>query len=250
MAFEYPENFARFYDLIYHSIRDGVDNAYYLKKIREVRGSVLEIGAGTGRLFLQALRAGADIFAIDVSASMLDILIKKARPGERDRISKQSATDFRYDKSFDLIIAPFRVFSHLVTIQEQRNALNNAWQHLVPGGTLIFDLYVPDPGLLSKGLDKVVDFEKQDENGNIVRRIVSSNSDMVNQLSHTRFRIEWTENGVPHAFDWDFDMRFYFRFEIEHLLELSKFGHAIIYGDFEENPLSAISREFIVHCKK
>ena len=29
MTCEYPENFARFYDLIYHRQRDGVDNIFF-----------------------------------------------------------------------------------------------------------------------------------------------------------------------------------------------------------------------------
>ena len=49
---EYPESFARFYDLIYHRVRDGVDNEFFLNEIRQARGKVLEVGVGTGRFFI------------------------------------------------------------------------------------------------------------------------------------------------------------------------------------------------------
>ena len=33
----YPEYFARFYDVIYHQVRDGVDNKFYLEKIKNTK---------------------------------------------------------------------------------------------------------------------------------------------------------------------------------------------------------------------
>ena len=65
----YPEPFARFYDVIYSHLRT-VDRDFFLWAIRETRGPVLEIGVGTGRLFLDAINAGADIYGIDISLTM------------------------------------------------------------------------------------------------------------------------------------------------------------------------------------
>lgn len=48
MTQEYPENFARFYDLIYLNLRDGVDNGFFLNEINNSKGKVLETGTGTG----------------------------------------------------------------------------------------------------------------------------------------------------------------------------------------------------------
>ena len=50
MSVLYPDFFARFYDVIYRKVRDGVDNRFYLDRIRECKGRILEIGSGTGRL--------------------------------------------------------------------------------------------------------------------------------------------------------------------------------------------------------
>jgi len=47
MAYEYPDYFARFYDLIYHKLRDGVDNQYFLDQIKQTNGKILEVGVGT-----------------------------------------------------------------------------------------------------------------------------------------------------------------------------------------------------------
>ena len=58
---EYPDYFARFYDLIYHKLRDGVDNQYFLDQIKQTNGKILEVGVGTGRFFFGALSRGAAI---------------------------------------------------------------------------------------------------------------------------------------------------------------------------------------------
>jgi len=60
-AFQYPDVFARFYDVIYDQIRSETDHDYFLKKILAAKGPVLEVGVGTGRFFIEALSKGADI---------------------------------------------------------------------------------------------------------------------------------------------------------------------------------------------
>ena len=250
MPFEYPENFARFYDVIYHSVRDGVDNDYYHQKLMEASGPALEIGAGTGRLFKRALEDGADIYAIDVSPSMLKVLKSKIREEYHFRVSLQNATNFRLDKKFSVVVAPFRVFSHILTPGDQINALNNIYEHLSPGGTFIFDLYVPDLKLLVEGFSDFIDFEKEIPGGEKVRRMVSTQNDLINQITHIRFRMQWTEKGEWKSEDWDFDFRFYFRYEIEHLAARSKFGSCKIFGNFLGGELKRNSKEFVIHCTR
>ena len=62
----------RFYDLIYCHQRNGIDNEFFLKEINQTDGKILEIGVGTGRLFTDALKRGADILDIDISQSIQD----------------------------------------------------------------------------------------------------------------------------------------------------------------------------------
>jgi len=114
---EYPPFFARFYDLIYHQVRDDVDTAFYLNRIISSGGRVMEVGTGTGRLFIKALEEGADIYGIDLSPAMLDILKAKLSSENKGRVSYGNITDFITDEKFDLIVAPFRVMMHLVTIE-------------------------------------------------------------------------------------------------------------------------------------
>ena len=246
----YPETFARFYDLIYHRMRDHVDIDFFLDEIDRTRGRILEVGSGTGRLFTNALSHGADIFGIDISESMLNVLKSKIKPDDYYRVSNQNILDFSFDFKFDLIIAPFRVIMHVDKKEEQLRALNNVYNHLNNNGKFIFDTFIPDLGQLINGLKDVVDFEGEYEPGRKVRRIVSTKPDLINQIINVNFRMEWDENGTLRAEEWKIPMRYFFRYELEHLVERSDFGKYEIIGDYQGNELNNNSKEFIVICTK
>jgi len=250
MAELYPDYFARFYDLIYHQMRDDADSEFYLDQIRQVKDKILEVGVGTGRLFVNALNSNADIYGIDISPSMLDILRVKLSPENQKRISLQNIIDFRLDNKFDLIIAPFRVFMHLTEKDDQLKSLNNIYQHLNPGGKFIFDLFVPDLKPLINGLNNVVDFEGEYEPGKRVKRIVSTKPDLINQIINITFRLEWNDNESDYTQVWETPLRFFFRYELEHLIERSQFETFKISGDFMGNKLNPDSKEFILTCQK
>ncbi|HCC71315.1 MAG TPA: hypothetical protein DEQ09_09230 [Bacteroidales bacterium] len=250
MEHKYPKNFARFYDTIYHRMRDGVDSEFFQKLIKNTKGRVLEIGVGTGRLFMNALEYKADIYGIDISPAMLDILLKKLPADQHYRISEQSITNFSFDFKFDLIVAPFRVIMHLIEKEDQVRALNNVYKHLASGGRFVFDAFVPDPGILKYGIDKQTDFDDEYEPGKKLRRIVTSIPDLVNQVLNVLFRLEWDDDEGPHSEEWETPLRFFFRYELEYLIERSDFHEYDITGDYTGKLLDKDSKEFIVICKK
>ncbi len=246
----YPSCFARFYDLIYTKIRSDTDTGYFLRKIREARGKVLEVGVGTGRFFLEALKEGADIYGIDISPAMLEILKARIDKKNHYRVSQQDIRDFETGLRFGLILAPFRVFMHLIDAADQLTALNHVHDQLTKGGTFIFDLYIPDPGLLASGMNEVMDFEGEFEPGNIIHRYVTSHSDLINQVNHLSMRFDWNEGERKFSETWNSELRFFFRFELEYLIRQSKFTSYSIFGDYDETPLSAESKDFMVICRK
>jgi SAM-dependent methyltransferase len=246
----YPDNFARFYDIIYHKLRDGVDNEFFANKIKQADGKVLEIGSGTGRFFIDALKGGADIYGIDISKSMIDVLRSKLEPDQHFRISIQSIVDFNFDFQFDLVIAPFRVIMHVIDKADQIAALDNIYNHLKPGGRFIFDTFIPDLKQLIDGLDNITDFEGEYEPGKLLRRRVSTKPDLINQLINVEFDLEWDENDRETREKWSLPLRYFFRYELEHLIERSSFVSYDILGDYNGGKLSNDSKEFIVICDK
>jgi SAM-dependent methyltransferase len=245
----YPEFIARFYDVIYAHLRT-VDRDFFLKEILGTKGPVLEVGVGTGRFFLDALSRGADIYGIDVSATMLEQLKKKLDPAHHHRVFHQDARTLKLDKKFDLVVAPFRVFSHLITIDDQLQALNSISDHLNPEGRFIFDLYVPDLNILQNGINGETDFDGEYEPGKRLKRVISSEPDLVSQVNKVTMTLTWDEADGKKTSSWQLLMRFFFRHELEHLVARSKLKLEHIYGDYEGHDLTRDSKDFIVVCRR
>jgi SAM-dependent methyltransferase len=250
MSSEYPDVFARFYDLIYQHLRDGVDNEFFFEQIRQSGGKILEAGVGTGRFFMDALGMGTDIYGLDISEPMINVLIEKLDTEHAHRISIQSILDFEFDFQFDLVIAPFRVMMHLTEKEEQLEAINNVYRHLKPGGKFIFDAFMPDLKQLITGLENHTDFEAEYEPGRKLTRTVSTRPELINQLINVTFEFEWEEEEGMKTERWDTSLRFFFRYELEHLIERSMFDEYEILGDYKGNKLAEGSKEFIVICQK
>ena len=248
-GFSYPDYFARFYDVIYAQLRT-IGRDYFLRKIHETNGPVLEIGVGTGRLFVDALDAEADIYGVDISPAMLDQLKAKLDPKHHHRVCLQDARSLRLDKTFDLILAPGRVFSHLLEIDDQLHALDSVYDHLNPGGRFIFDVFVPNLEILLHGIDKQLYFDGEYSPGKRVKHVVSSRSDLVNQISHITMTLTWDEDGAVKSGTWQTPMRFFFRYELEHLVRRSKLKLINIFGDYEEHELGPQSTDFVVVCER
>jgi SAM-dependent methyltransferase len=249
MSEPYPDYVARFYDTVYAEVRDGVDNEFYLREVTAAPGPVLEVGVGTGRLFGEARRRGADVYGIDVSPAMIARCREKLPPADRERVWVEDAITLRTDRRFALVVAPFRVLSHIHAPGDQRRLLDALHDVLEPGGRLVFDVYVPNLKLLLEGLPETSDFDGEHSPGRRLRRLVSSTpADLVRQTNHVRMSFEWEEDDGEHRGVWEFDMRFYFRFELEHLVARSKLRLEAIHGDFAGGPLAPDSREYVVVC--
>lgn len=246
----YPGFFARFYDTLYSHLLNSEEYEYYLSQILQTEGSVLEIGVGTGRIFRNAIRSKPDIYGIDVSPSMLDVLRSHLRDQDRVKISEQDAVNFSFPHQFKLIIAPFRMFMHLEKKEEQLQALHNIRNHLTDEGRFIFDVFVPDMYMLLNPLIDVPDFDGEYEKGRMLQRYVSTRPDLIRQLIHVTFRLKWDESGRFEEASWQVPMRFFFRYELEHLIERTGFSHYEILGDYSRHPLQSDSKEFIPVCYK
>ncbi len=68
------DSVAEIYDLY---VRADYDVPFFVSEIQRVNGPVLELMAGTGRLSLPLIAAGAELACVDGSQGMLDVLSKK-----------------------------------------------------------------------------------------------------------------------------------------------------------------------------
>jgi SAM-dependent methyltransferase len=240
----------RFYDVVYDKMlnKDGIN--FYLREISNTKGPVLEAGVGSGRIFVPALNNGADIYGIDQSELMLKNLRAKINEKDHHRVSVNDMRDFSLSKKFDLVISPFRVFQHLLTIEDQLGALNCIYEHLNDGGRLIFDAFNPDLNRITKDAVDVLEFEGEYEPEKKLKRFSSVKPDGINQILNVTFKFIWDDNGKEREEEFFTPLRYYFRFELENLIGRTKFKLENIYGDFKRSEFSKNPKEFIVVCSK
>ncbi len=123
----------------------------YLELSRELApgGTILELGAGSGRMTIPLARAGHEVVAVDRMASMLEKLRDRLEDEprevrERITIKRGDLSKLRLRRRFDLVVAPFNVFMHLYTRPDVERALATCRAHLRPSGKLVFDVSMPD----------------------------------------------------------------------------------------------------------
>lgn len=247
----YNESVARFYDPVNDNLEFlKPELQFYLDEIKNTKGKVLEAGVGTGRIFVPALNAGADMYGVDHSEQMLNILKIKIPSNLHYRIWQEDLRRFDSGRSFSLVIMPFRVFQHMLSVEDQLSTLERIYNVLEDGGRLIFDVFLPDLKRLIDPVENLPDFEGEYEPGKKFKRYLSVKPDYINQIQNVTFKFVWDENGNEESSDFDFPMRYYFRFELENLIARSKFKLEKIYGDFTRGELSNNSKEFVVVCSK
>ena len=245
---------AEFYDatLVY---QERKDIEFYVAEARASGGPVLELGCGTGRVLVPTARAGIEITGLDASANMLARCRAKveAEPeAVRGRVTlvRGVLSEFDLGRQFALITIPFRPIQHLLTVEEQLGCLRASRRHLASRGRLIFDVFHVEP---SSVYDRKWTEEREDApasqlaDGRIVRRTVRIAAfHREAQINEVEFCWYVTHpNGRREQIHWRVGLRYYYRFELEHLLALAGLRVAALYGDVERSPYGEQSPDMI-----
>ncbi len=98
-------------------------------------GTVLDVGAGSGRVALDLAARGAEVVALDAEAALLEALARRAGDLPVHTVCAD-ARDFALGREFGLIIVPMQTLQLLGGPEGRAAFLHCAREHLVPGGTL------------------------------------------------------------------------------------------------------------------
>ena len=127
---------ARSEDVIWHDVECGAYEADLplWSRLAAGRGSILELGCGTGRVALHLARRGHRVTAIDRSDELIDELRRRAASASLDlRAVTADASDLDLGGRFDLILAPMQLIQ-LLADAERRRCLESISTHLEAGG--------------------------------------------------------------------------------------------------------------------
>lgn len=239
---------ARYYDAAYRGAPQiSKDIAFYATLATQGGGPVLELGCGTGRVLLTIATHGLACWGVDQSPAMLEQCRRK--PGGA-ALSLTCSPMERFDfgsQRFAFIFSAFRAFQHLDTVEQQLACLARVRRHLAPGGTFAFDVFNPSPTRMAVESEPEVMDTEFELDGRVVRRYASVQRDTLRQLAWVTFRYDDPQS--PLGADSTvvrFSMRWFWRYELEHLMHRAGFSDVTIYGDFDRSPVGHTSPALIV----
>jgi SAM-dependent methyltransferase len=236
--------------------KDRKDAAFYVDLCRAAKGEVLELGCGTGRVLIPATAAGCRITGLDGSGFMLERCRTKLRaltPEVQNRVTLVEAdmTSFSLGRAFALATVPFRPLQHLVSVEEQLSFLACVHRHLIPGGKLALDVFHPDLKRLSTPASHEENEDTAEHtlpDGRRLRRTfrvtAQRRAEQTNDIELIYYVTD--PDGGTTRLVQAFPMRYYFRFELEHLLARSGFRVQELFGNFDRSPFIDSSPEMIV----
>jgi SAM-dependent methyltransferase len=234
------------YDVQHDTIPGGDDVSFFRDLANRAGGPVLELGCGTGRVAIPLAEAGFDVVGLDRSAPMLAVAAERRRALSADvrrrlRFVEGDMTDFRLGRRFGLIFAAFRVFMFLADVEAQRSALAAIRRHLRPGGLLSIDIFDPRLDMLTpepRPQTERREFRHPMAGNTVTASVVSRVNDPVVQrfTALWRFAEEGPDGSLIREEFEELTMRWTYRYEMRHLLELSGFEIVSEFSDFAGSP--------------
>ena len=243
------------------------DVAFYAREAAAVDAPVLEVGCGTGRVSLAIAAAGVDVTGLDRDPSLLALAAAKAaassptgRPA--GSVAAQLAlvcADMRayaFRRAFAAVMMPFRVFQSMLTVPHQLAALAAARAALAPGGRLVLDLFDPRIDLLAEAAEgpaPLADTGRsfEDAHGRWRER-VAARYDLESQIVDLTYVYEREAEGDPpsgRSFE-RLRVRYFTRWEFEHLLARAGYEVEALYGGWEGGPPTPEGEDMIWIARK
>jgi len=143
-SFSYGE-FAYVYDELMKDVPYDQWVEYAARKLQEnglSAPSILDIGCGTGEVSVRLAKAGYDVTGVDLSDDMLTVAQDKAQ-GEGVQLSlfQQDMSQLELPSSFDCAVIFCDSLNYLETEDQVKGTFKSVYDHLEPGGLLLFDVH-------------------------------------------------------------------------------------------------------------
>ena len=257
----YGQLIAALYDSFATGLEGDVD--FYVTESLKSGSPVLELGCGTGRITFPVAEAGVKIAGLDQSTSMLEVAREKLNslaPEVQSRVTlvEGDMKNFSFDRQFHLVMIPYRAFLHLMTVEDQKNALACIHDHLLEDGRLIFNIFDPRMDIIAEHLSPLGSAMKKGSeltHPDTGRRVVVWDTRQFDPENQT---FEWyivfeelDADGMVVSKHYNpLKIRYSYRYEVQHLLELCCYEVVALFGDFNYHPFSYGGEQIWVACKQ
>lgn len=134
------QNFARFYDKVYHSLNNEKVTDFIvsiLAKHGNKGKEIMDMACGTGEQALGLSKKGFNVIGVDLNEKMLDVAIAKTK---KIQFLKGDMRSFKARKKLDAVTCLLSAINHNRNLDELKKTIQNFYGNLNTGGVCIFDL--------------------------------------------------------------------------------------------------------------
>jgi SAM-dependent methyltransferase len=236
-------------------IRPGWDHDFYKRIVEQGGGPALEVACGTGRLLIAYRQAGLDVDGCDYSAEMLAVCRARAEAlGLRPGLYEQAMQRLDLPRRYQTIYIPCGSLMCVMDPAEALDALRRFRDHLRPGGTLAFNIYLAEhdysgktpPGPFPAEWRHHDEVDLADGRRLVIHRRLTG-LDPVEQTQTEERRYRLYHDGQLAAEEVRAGgERWYFKHEMLLMLRLAGFGPAQVKGDYTDEDFDSRHRETMV----
>lgn len=236
-------------------IQDGEVEFYLeLARVAAAQGlDTLEVACGGGRIAIPLAREGIRITGIDSSPAMLDVARRNSAGLDNARWLEADMRDFDLGEQFGLAFIAIGTFQLMLTVEDQLACLRAVRRHLAPGGRLAFEVEHPNLMRIAewlttrRGTFARADRDYADEG--IESRAWDNFEYHPSEQRYVSIRVREEIDGaglvMRREFGQPMTVRYFHRYEVEHLLARAGFTVEALYGDLRKNALRGTSPDMV-----
>jgi len=234
------------------------DISFWLKMAEEYGDTILELGCGTGRILIPIAEAGYEVYGLDISKKMLNILISKKndlpeKVKEKIHIVRGDFRDYKIEKKFSMAFFAYSTLYSATTQEDQVSTIRCIHSHLKDDGVFISASFNPDIKRISENTNSLIlDFAHQEPNGELLlTRMSQTKYFPLNQTLKSNQIYDIKENGRPtERYAIELNLRYIFPSEMRLMLNYCGFEIVDEFGDYNLAPFKENSPQMIFVSKK
>lgn len=225
------------------------DFTFLEKLLKKVKGPILELACGTGRVTLYLARKGFEVWGLDISPEMLAMAEEKRDEMDNARFFLGDCTKFNLDQKFEFIFIPFNSLAHVYDSNQIKGFFRSVKKHLLPEGKLLIDIFNPSPRILSRDSTQRYPVANYiiPETGEKVELTENNVYDSETQINHIKwyYKIADKKEIIKNL-----PMRMYYPQELNYLIESNGMVIENKWGDYQFNKFNKDSVHQLILCSK